>query len=701
MKIILKKALYIFSFLILTTGSLTAQEIYNATFPQNGKAPAILTSFENLEAGYLDSLITVEIASNVNFTITPKVDWLKVVKFKDNYLYLKTVQNESDIARTGSFEVIEAGGTTKKTVQITQSKNNASSFIKGDQKIRVSGGIASQSQTGEGIEKSYDGDYSTMYHSPWSGTVMPVTLTYNFTNVDRIDYLVYNPRLSGSNGNFDNIDVYYKLMDGANYVLFGSFKLNGSSSPYRIEFPNGLVNPTNIRFVVKSGTAGFASCSEMEFFKYNESNSAIFDLFEDAICTHLKPSVTDAQIEALINPFTKKLAKAVESGTYNTEFRVNEFEAFPTIGETANWMKTSSYNQFENPTGIYFEAGDEIVIFVENTGTESIALRIQNQTPGESGNSTYFLKNGMNKIVASNRGHGYLNYFTTNWATAPNVKVHFAFGPVTGYYDLEKYKTPDGYDMVTANAEWKRILAGAISPMFDVISKRHHTCYPTAGFRKYNINNGAAFALAHDSIVYRSHEIMGLIKFNKEPKNRQYTRSVASGMFADGLGTGIPNWTSFGYIDVTNLDWWGVGHELGHVNQVRPAMKWVSTTEVTNNIYSAYVQHKIGNSAWIKSLGGKPFYRLEHESHGGVDVMNGAGGRFNAYLNFGIKDGAKWLMQEGPDYYNQALFGTPLRRNYDHFVKLAPFWNLALYFMDTGVYPDFLPNLILLLSLKK
>lgn len=691
MNTITKYITSLFVFLLVTSSSLTAQETYKATFPQNGKAPAILVSFDNLIAGYLDSLITVEVVSNVDFTITPKSDWLKVVQFKDNFLYLKTTQNEADVERVGSIEVAEVGGTTKKTVQITQSKNNAASFIKGDIKIKVSSGSASQEQPGEGIEKSFDGDYNTIYHSPWGdGTKMPVTLTYNFTNVPKIDYLVYNPRRSGGNGNFNDIEVYTKKEGDADFTLFGTYKLNGSSTPFRIEFPDGgLINPTSVRFVVKSGSAGYASCAEMDFFAFNASNSSVFDLFEDKICTRLKPGVTDEQIDNLINPFTKRLARALKSGTYNTEFRVNEFEAFPTIGETSSWMKTSGYNQFENPTGIFFESGDEIVIFVDNPGTESVALLIRNQNPEESGSSTYFLKNGMNKIKASNRGQGYLNYFTTNWASAPNVKVHFAFATVTGYYDLEKYKTADGYDLATANSEWERILKGAISPMFDVVSKRHHTCYPTAGFRRHHPRDGANFALAHDSIVYRSHEIMGLIKYKNEPKNRQYTRSVASGMFADGYGAGIPNWTSFGYINVANLDWWGVGHELGHVNQVRPALKWVSTTEVTNNIYSAYVQHKVGNSPWVQSLGGKVFYRLEHESHGGDDIRNGAGGRFNAYLNYGIKDGNRWLMQEGPDYFGQELFDDPKRRNYDHFVKLAPLWNLTLYFMEAGVYPDF------------
>ncbi len=677
---------------ILSFATALAQPTYPANLQAEGKAPTIMLSYDNLIAGYLDSLITVELVSGVDFTVTSKADWIRVDKFEKNYLYLTTSQNESDTERTGVVEIADVGSSYKKLFTVTQLKNNAESFIKGDHKIKVSSATASASQPGEGINLSHDGNMSTHYHSPWSGNHLPVTLTYNFQNVDKIDYLIYHPRTAGgSNGNFEKVKVYYQLEGSNSFVLHGDYDFGGSSASSVVVFPDGLENPTAVRFVVSTGVGGFASCAEMEFYQINPGATAMFELFEDKLCTVLKPEVTEEQINALVNPFAKKLARTLKAGGYNTEFRVNEFEAYPTISETANWMKTSGYNPYENPTGIYFEKDDEIIIFVDNPGEESVSLLIENQYPTESGRSTYFLKNGINKIKAANRGQSYLSYYTTNWATAPKVKVHFAFGKVTGYYDLEKYKQSDGtYDLATANSEFTRLIGAAKEPMFDVISQRHHACYPTQGFKTRNVGKGANFALAYDSIVYREHELMGLIKYKKEPKNRMYSRSVASGMFADGTGAGIPNMTSFSYIEARNIDWWGIAHELGHVNQVRPNLKWVSTTEVTNNIYSSYVQHKIGNGPWIRSLGGTPFYRLEDEDFNhSVDYMHGVGGRFNAYLNHAIKDGVKWMMQEGHDYYYDSPSGSPAGKNYDHFVKLAPLWQLTLYFHEAGYHPDF------------
>lgn len=99
-------------------------------------------------------------------------------------------------------------------------------------------------------------------------------------------------------------------------------------------------------------------------------------------------------------------------------------------------------------------------------------------------------------------------------------------------------------------------------------------------------------------------------------------------------------------------------------------MKWVSTGEVTNNIYSAYVNYMLNPSSM----------RLEHERINGGDG-NMIGGRFNAYLNNGILKGENWLIQAGPD---KRSGGDNRPMVHDHFVKLAPLWQLELYFKVAG-----------------
>lgn len=550
--------------------------------------------------------------------------------------------------------------------------NPGTEIIAQDSKLIPSGAWTSSAQSGEGIEKSYDGDMSTLYHSKWSNSnpnYFPITLDYYFENPGQMDYLIYHPRKSGSNGNFHEVELWYQLTEDETFIKHGDFDFEGTNNPFTITFDEPLNNPVCIRFIVKSGSGGFASCAEMEFCRYADHGTN-FDIFEDNTCTRLKPGVTMADIVSLSYLPVQRLAIDIFNGNYSTEFRCAEFEPYPTISQTSSWMKTSGYNPFENPTGIYFDEDETMIIIVDNPGNEKIALKIQNFGTQDPAGSQYPLRNGINVITAQNRGLGYVSYYTTNYETAPNVKIHFAMGKENGYFDRGRH----------TNEDWKRMLANACSDIMDVRGYRCQIAYPTAAFRATSPDNGEIIAEMYDNVIYYEHEIMGLNYYNKVPKNRQFSRVVPSGMFADGIGAGIPVGSINNYIIPSATDFWGLGHELGHVNQIRPGLKWVSTGEVTNNIYSAWVQFMLGNRNNL---------RLEHENHGGNDDnMNGIGGRFNAYLNNGIRLGENWLCQEGPDFNQQAEFGTPPRRNYDHFVKLCPMWQIQLYFHQAGYSPN-------------
>lgn len=65
--------------------------------------------------------------------------------------------------------------------------------IKDDIKVPVESGEASSFQGGSNIDKSFDGDMSTIYHSNWNNAgehYFPITLTYNFLRV-RIWIILY------------------------------------------------------------------------------------------------------------------------------------------------------------------------------------------------------------------------------------------------------------------------------------------------------------------------------------------------------------------------------------------------------------------------------------------------------------------------------------------------------------------------------
>ena len=92
--------------------------------------------------------------------------------------------------------------------------------------------------------------------------------------------MTYVPRQSGTNGNFGNFSVYYKLQGDTEYKHFGDFNNNGSNNEYTVKFNGALVNPISVQVRVYDGTLGYASCAEMKFMQDGGATTA-FDIFAD------------------------------------------------------------------------------------------------------------------------------------------------------------------------------------------------------------------------------------------------------------------------------------------------------------------------------------------------------------------------------------------------------------------------------------
>lgn len=350
------------------------------------------------------------------------------------------------------------------------------------------------------------------------------------------------------------------------------------------------------------------------------------------------------------------------------DFRKQKYEPYPPVESTAKWMKTSGYSQFENPTGIWFETGDEVVVTVAKAAKEKLQLRVHNFGPGGE-DRTYDLQAGENRLKMEAPGLGYVAYFTDNWKKAKPVKISIEGGKVNGFFDVRENN----------NEDWKQLLNNSVCEIMDIRGQYVQLAYATASLKKYCPEDGLRLIRQYDSIINTQHELMGLVKYNKRPKNHMFGRVIWNGfMHADGWGAAFHDGTMGGLANPDKVlgDSWGIAHEFGHVNQVRPGMKWVSTTEVTNNIYSA----------WSQYLNTPHALRLEHERINSGDG-NVTGGRFNAYLNNGIVKGQQWLCQQGPDKMKDYENGS------DHFVKLCPLWQLQLYYVAAGrgnkdLYPD-------------
>lgn len=671
-----------------------AQNLHFGT--DTDKRSYVLTSADTVRLNFDNDFKTVAVAGNTDFTATTDASWLTLRKEAGGGLTLFGHYNyESSGLRTADVTLSSADGNFSRKLVVEQAPNQAALSLKGDTKHEIRTATASQSQGGEGIERSYDDNVSTLYHSPYGGgTTFPVTLTYTLKTASHVDYALYTTRQDGqSNGNFQEVEVLYALSTAANtFVSLGTFNFGGDRGSFRMNFGDkGIDKVSKVRFVVKSGAGNFASCAEMGFYENNNELKECLDTyFADALCTQLKPGVTEETLPEISVPYARQLAYNLLQGDYSTKYRVGEYEPYRSLASLAAELKTTQYNRYENPTGIYFRKGEPVVAFVEGITDVSPSLIIKSFGPesyeGEGQpESSYPLHNGVNLIVPANRGNGYVSYYSDAWATLPNVRVHFAMATENGYFDAQRGDT---------NEDWVELLANATSDIIDIRSQRLQAAIPTATLRQVCPRKGVELAEIHNQIIFREREIMGLALFGREPKNRQFARCVPSGMFADGVGAAAAFGSIGEWANPDNFGFWGMGHELGHVNQVRPGFKWVGCGETTNNVYSAWVEHTLGTG----------YHRLEDE-HSGIDDYKGMrGGRFEAYLEEGVRKGVAWQLQDGPDYHgttpseitvtgqdangNATGTVTTTSRNYDHFLKVVPLWQLELYCLQAGKAPD-------------
>ena len=487
------------------------------------------------------------------------------------------------------------------TVSVTQhglNEYNADTGedIKGDIKLKVKDGTASSFQGGGEIEKSFDGDYSTIYHSSWNNSgsnYFPITLTYNLEEVSDVDYLVYYPRTDGANGKFKEVEIQYSE-DGSAFTPLADKDFLGSASATKVLF-DAPVRAKSFRFIVKTGAGdgqGFASCAEMEFYAKNPEAFDYSTLFADETCSELKAGITEADIEKCEFPFFKNLAYYMIKGKYEPEFRVGEFKAYPNPDIQSGTHKTNPYSLLDNPTGISVKANENLIVLVGDTHGYDISLKVQNLDAPESdgfGGVTYPLSRGTNKLTISEKGLVYVMYHTRTLddAAALPVKIHFASGTVNGYFDSQKHE-----------GRWNELLGKATDKYFDVVGKYAHMTFETNDYRKYAANNGNELIDLYDQIALNEMQLLGLEKYDKMFRNRMYLNVMyQSYMYATSYHTAYNQTTMSDICNPSKLKTsacWGPAHEIGHVHQ--GAINWASTTESSNNLFSNYTIYKFGQN---------------------------------------------------------------------------------------------------------
>lgn len=379
--------------------------------------------------------------------------------------------------------------------------------------------------------------------------------------------------------------------------------------------------------------------------------------------SQVKKNAKDQDIENINNLILKQAARQLKEGSYPIQKRLRAYTNYQSPNSLSKRLKTSPYSQYENPTGIYFTAGDEAIVWVGKTNGNPIALRVTNWDDKNFKQKDYNLKEGYNALKIENKGNAYIQYFTEDKVSSKKINIHILGGKVNDVFERGKH----------TNKDWDRMLANASGPILDIVGKQVQLAYSVKSLQENAPHQGVELIQLYDSIIGIQHQIMGLTQTKRVPKNRMFGRVIWQGfMHADGIGAAFHDNTMKDVANVANLrkNSWGVAHEFGHVNQVRPNMKWVGTTEVTNNIYSVWTQYKYNSHS----------PKLERERLKDYDEPK-IGGRITAYMESAFVHRQPWLTQAGPDRWDRQ---RPRDWGGDHFVKLVPLWQLQLYFHVAG-----------------
>ncbi|MDR0699537.1 MAG: M60 family metallopeptidase [Tannerella sp.] len=524
-----------------------------------------------------------------------------------------------------------------------------------DLKITVHSADASSNQQGEEATKSIDGNMNTLYHSSWNGAIMPVTINYHFRDVDRVDYFIYYPRTEGTNGIFTEIEVWVSTASHPEFVRTGKYDFEGKGIPSKIYFPESIKSPKTIRFRANGMgeyNKDFVSCAEMMFYAKNQRTPAL-SIFTDETCSKLRPGVRKQDIDTLRSGLLRNLATSLLNKTYPEEFRIQQYKPYPSPSIAATKNKTSTYSLLDNPTGICITENDsELIVFAGKTDRgEAVTLRLIDFEKGYGEGTDFMLDEGYNRFkLKNNKGLLYVMYFTSDPYAKP-VKIHIATGTVNGYYDISKHTVADA----------ERLLNNAKGNDFDMLGKYAHVAFPTASLKQY-CPDMKRLIQVYDSISWLEQRFIGLYKYNRANANRMffhvdYHMPGGWGAYATSYRTAYPLHSMPALCNAEKLrstDIWGPAHEVGHVNQTRPGFRWGGMVEVSNNVYSMYVQHAFGNRS-----------RLFDEGDG----------RY------------KSLYEKG---FTEMLAARALHATYeDVFCKLIPFWQLELYYSQVKGQADF------------
>lgn len=626
---------------------------------QLGWGKAILVSKSTFNVDESGEKLSVDVTANVEYTFDAGADtWIEVpAQTRGAHDVVTTtrhftVKANKEAKRIGAITVKDAASVSDiEPVVINIIQKGLEAYSPGAPELGEDIKLVCSSADGDGAPKTeyaelIDGDLSSsnFWQAFWKaadGGLHPVQyIEFTFNEKVSMDYMVYRCSYTGNLIKDVKISVQKEGSEEWTEVFAGELPKQTAT---RMDFNSAQTDVVKVRMDITSGWGGVYRCTEMEFYRRDPKNFDYRTLYKDPACTELLDGVTEEDILNCGHSFFKNLAWYMYNDKYPRQFRIAQYKAYPKPDTQAAANKTAKYSLLDNPTGISVQAGEQLAVMADLKGLKSVNIRVQNlDQPGKDGfgGDEYTVVDGINTFTMKNKGLVYVMYHTDKYQTAQPITLHFTSSKVNGYYDSENPEL---------KGRWKELLDASVDTHFDVLGKYVHMTFPTRTFLNYTKDVDALIEL-YDNMIYRQQEFLGLTKYDRMFGNRSYFHVIYSDayMYATDYHTAYIESTLKNLADETQMaaNCWGPAHELGHIHQTRPGLKWHGTTEVTNNITAIYVQ---------TAVFGEPS-RLQTQAVDGFPSRYG-----KAWTKF-------------------MAAGTAHNLFDDVFCKLVPFWQLQLYY---------------------
>ena len=182
------------------------------------------------------------------------------------------------------------------------------------------------------VEKAFDNDPNTFWHTKWTGDTAPYTLSMTLKEAEKVNGLTYLPRPGGGNGVVTRYEIYAQKDGQMVKVSEGNWDNNAQEKTVNF----AAVHTNKIELKVLEGVGGFASAAEVHLLKpVKEEQETPAPSQPEKPTTPEKPKVDqtgDGTVE-LADQFTASKPASEDSiaaASKSADYLKKEYKVFPT-----------------------------------------------------------------------------------------------------------------------------------------------------------------------------------------------------------------------------------------------------------------------------------------------------------------------------------------------------------------------------------